>query len=115
MTGVPASTSLGESAYFLAQGSASFSNYFWTHVFNGLDVKDAFVLATTAVGYTTEAQHPLLDADGDAYIDNSDGTLKKANEGEDFTLARVRRPASAISWPRATRSATGSSPSPFAR
>jgi streptogramin lyase len=72
------STSPGESAYFVAQGSISFSNYFWTQVFNGLDVKDAFDLATDAIGHTTDYQHPLLDANGNA----------KENEPEDFALAQ---------------------------
>jgi hypothetical protein len=70
------STSPGESAYFVTQGSVSFSNYFWTHIFNGLDIKDAFNLAAQAIGQTANYQHPLLDADGD-------GT---GNETEDLTL-----------------------------
>jgi sugar lactone lactonase YvrE len=72
------STSPGESAYFVTQGAVSFSNYFWTHVFNGLPVKDAFTLASTSIAYTTDFQHPLLDANGN-------GT---GNEAEDFTLAQ---------------------------
>jgi hypothetical protein len=60
-----ASTSPGESAYFVTQGSVSFSSYFWTHIFNGVNVKDAFELARDAMGYTTTYQHPLLQADMD--------------------------------------------------
>jgi streptogramin lyase len=71
------STSPGESAYFVTQGSVSFSNYFWTHIFNGVDIKDAFLLAKDAIGYTTEYQHPLLDANGN-------GT---GNEPVDYSLA----------------------------
>ena len=59
------STSPGESAYFISQGSISFSNYFWSHIFNGLDIKNAYDLAAQAMGAPTELQHPLLDADGD--------------------------------------------------
>jgi hypothetical protein len=72
------STSVEESAYFVTQGSISFSNYFWTHIFNGLNVRVAFDLTTDAISHTTEYQHPILDANGN-------GT---ANEPEDFTLAQ---------------------------
>ncbi|KPL09296.1 MAG: hypothetical protein AMS26_23020, partial [Bacteroides sp. SM23_62] len=71
------STSPGESAYFVTQGSVSFSNYFWTHIFNGLDIKDSFTLAKEAIGQSADYQHPLLDADGN-------GT---GNETLDYTLA----------------------------
>jgi hypothetical protein len=75
---VISSTSPGEGAYFVTQGSVSFSNYFWTQVFHGINVFDAFTLATQAIGYTTEFQHPLLD-------DNGNG---QGNEPGDGTLAR---------------------------
>jgi sugar lactone lactonase YvrE len=71
------STSQGETAYFVSQGSVSFSNFFWTHIFNGLDIKDSFTLAKEAIGQIADCQHPLLDADGD-------GT---GNETEDLILA----------------------------
>jgi len=70
------STSPGESAYFITQGSISFSNYFWTHIFNGVNVKNAFDFATEAIGYTTPNQNPLIDANGNGI----------ANEAEDYTL-----------------------------
>ncbi len=75
---VISSASPGESAYFVTQGSVSFSNYFWTHIFNGVNIKDAFELTRSAMGYTTAYQHPLLDANGN-------GT---ANEAEDLTLVQ---------------------------
>jgi hypothetical protein len=68
------STSPGESAYFVTQGSVSFSNYFWTHIFNGLNVKEAFDLAKQSIGYTTDFQHPLLD-------DNGNGVANEAGDG----------------------------------
>ena len=71
------STSPGENANFITQGSVSFSNYFWTHIFNGLNVKDAFDLTRSAMLYPTELQHPLLD-------DNGNGI---GNEKEDGALA----------------------------
>jgi hypothetical protein len=52
------STSPDESAYFVTQGSISFSNYFWTHIFNGVNLKDSFDLAKDAIGYTTDFQPP---------------------------------------------------------
>jgi sugar lactone lactonase YvrE len=72
------STSPGENAYFVSQGSVSFSNYFLTQVFNGLNVKDAFDLATDAIGHTTDSQHPLVDANGNGV----------SNEAEDYTLVQ---------------------------
>ncbi len=72
------STSPGESAYFVNQGSVSFSNYFWTHIFNGVNVKDAFDLSRNALSTTTSYQHPLLDANGNG----------ASNEAKDFTLAQ---------------------------
>ncbi|MBI2435815.1 MAG: hypothetical protein HYV26_23410, partial [Candidatus Hydrogenedentes bacterium] len=57
------STSLGEKAYFLSQGSTSFSMLFWTHVFNGANVLDAFSLAQQATTQAVDTQHPQL-ADG---------------------------------------------------
>jgi len=72
------STSPGESAYFVTQGSISFSNYFWTHIFNGVNLKDSFDLAKDAIGYTTDFQNPLLDANGNGV----------GNEPEDGTLVQ---------------------------
>ncbi|MBF0549323.1 MAG: hypothetical protein HQK60_02190, partial [Deltaproteobacteria bacterium] len=69
---VISSTSPGESAYFISQGSISFSNYFWTQVFNGLNVKDAFDLTREAMGYTTGSHHPMLD-DNDNGVGNDSG------------------------------------------
>jgi len=61
---VIASTSPGESAYFVTQGTVSFSNFLWTEVFNGLDVGDAYTFAAAALGQAIQTQHPLLDANG---------------------------------------------------
>jgi len=73
------STSQGEEAYFVNTGAISFSYYFWTHVFNGIDVYDSFDLAAKAVGYTTANQHPLLDDNGNGVgSEASDGSLAKA-------------------------------------
>jgi len=68
------STSPDESAYFIAQGSVSFSSYFWTHIFNGQDLKTAFNSASSAINMTVAHQNPLIDADGNG----------QANETADF-------------------------------
>ncbi|QTA88123.1 C13 family peptidase [Desulfonema magnum] len=75
---VVASTSPDEPAYFVTQGSVSFSGYFWTHVFNGFDVRDAFDFSKQAMESPTEFQHPLLDADSDGM----------GNSSEDYQLAQ---------------------------
>jgi len=62
----------------VTQGSISFSNYFWTHIFNGLDIRDAFDLSDRAMGSPTEFQHPLADANGNGV----------GNEPEDMSLCR---------------------------
>ena len=65
------SSSADQLAYFDDKGSLSFSNYFWTHVFNGIDVGQAFREASSAVNYlhdlqTKQKQTPWLEANGDA-------------------------------------------------
>ncbi|HEW97809.1 MAG TPA: hypothetical protein ENF37_04075 [Beggiatoa sp.] len=75
-----------ESAYFLSQGSLSFSSYFWTHIFNGLKIGEAFNQAKTAIGYylpqyegeQTTTQTLLLEANGD----------RSANQPADFEIAQ---------------------------
>lgn len=73
-----ASTSPGERAYFLSQGSVSFSYFFWTNIFNGNNIKDAFDMARGALNQAISIQTPLLD-------DNNNGI---GNEPVDGDLAR---------------------------
>jgi hypothetical protein len=54
-----------ENAYFISQGLLSFSNFFWTHVFNGLDLRNAFQLAEQSTVDIFSDQHPQVDVDGD--------------------------------------------------
>ncbi|KPA12797.1 NHL repeat containing protein [Candidatus Magnetomorum sp. HK-1] len=64
------STGLDENAYLI--GAISFSNYFWTHIFNGLSVQHAFNLAATTTAqinqppYMATPQNPLMDADSNS-------------------------------------------------
>ncbi|MCP4643609.1 MAG: hypothetical protein GY851_24385, partial [bacterium] len=73
---VATSTSPGESAYFVTQGTVSFSNYFWTQIFNGVPVGTAFDLAAQALSQTYDYQTPLLEDNGNAVAnDTGDGAL----------------------------------------
>jgi len=76
---VISSTSPGEEAQFVSQGSVSFSNFFWTRIFNGTDVKDAFQSARDAIGYAPMAQNPMVEANGNGV----------GNEAADLTLTQA--------------------------
>lgn len=75
---VMTSTSPGESAYFVGQGSVSFSNYFWSRIFQGDSVQTSFDEAKDAMEYVTTSgathfQTPILTAhntSADTYIGN---------------------------------------------
>lgn len=69
------STSPGESALFASNGAISFSNFFWTGIFNGGDIQAAFNTAQSSLGQATSDQAPLLDANGNGI----------ANESADFS------------------------------
>jgi len=67
-----------ENAYFLSAGTVSFSSFFWTEVFNGATLGEAFAVARDAVAVGIAGlQNPLLD-------DNGNGI---PNEPEDGALA----------------------------
>ncbi len=72
-----ASSASDELAWFVAEGSVSFSSYFWTHVFNGQDVEKAFLFAQKATGYTNTVniQHPLMDDNSDGIYCDKDGCI----------------------------------------
>ncbi|MEA2061537.1 MAG: C13 family peptidase [Thermodesulfobacteriota bacterium] len=73
------SASEGEYAYFTSMGSLSFSYIFWSHIFNGMNVDDAFILAQNAVSYTYSHQTPQLDDNGNGIgNEDADGVLSKA-------------------------------------
>ncbi|QTA88132.1 DUF4114 domain-containing protein [Desulfonema magnum] len=73
---VLASSAPDEPAFFVTKGSLSFSSSFWTHIFNGLDVRDAFEMAQETMGTPVEFQHPLLDADGNG-VGNEPGDFDR--------------------------------------
>ena len=72
------STSPGENAYFISNGTISFSRYFWTQVYQGNNLADAFTVGRETMGILVNNQTPLLDANGD-------GT---GNTPEDMALAQ---------------------------
>ncbi len=58
------STSEGENAWLVNDGVISFSFYFWTQIFKGASIKEAFDFTSDAVSFTQKGQHPLLDYNG---------------------------------------------------
>jgi DNA-binding beta-propeller fold protein YncE len=56
------STSDTENAHFLNQGTLSFSNFFWTDIFNGHSVNEAFDRAKQAIANVIKIQNPVLDS-----------------------------------------------------
>jgi DNA-binding beta-propeller fold protein YncE len=75
------STSPGEPAYFLSQGALSFSYPFWSQIFSGAKIYDAYVMAKDVVGVAIGAgksQNPEIN-------DNGNGI---GNEKDDGDLAR---------------------------
>jgi len=77
------STSPGEPAYFLSQGALSFSYPFWSQIFGGTKIYDAYVMAKDVVGVAIGAgksQNPEID-------DNGDGIGNGKNDGD---LARIK-------------------------
>ncbi len=59
------STAADENAYFLGQGLVSFSNFFWSRVFNGQDVAGAFTAGSQGMAAAAAGrQTPQLDGNG---------------------------------------------------
>ncbi len=54
-----------EKAHFISQGAISFSDFFWSGIFYGQDVHDAFDSAVRGLGNVTSYQHPQVDVNGD--------------------------------------------------
>ena len=74
---VISSSKADENAYFLSQGSVSFSNFFWTHIFNGESVYDAFRLGSDSLSVY---QTPLLDANGNGIANEVDDLNQVAQQ-----------------------------------
>ena len=53
------STSTEERAKFLNQGSMSFSFFFWTYIFNGMTIEEAFNTAAQNINFAFDSQTPV--------------------------------------------------------
>ena len=73
-------------SYSLSNGNISFSNFFWTRILNGSNVRDAFEHAKKSMFFSCYSQIPQLD-------DNGNGV---SNESADGNLARQYKPGSGI-------------------
>ncbi len=78
------STSEGQKSYFPLDGSLSFSDYFWNHIFHGLNVGDAFKRTRDSIKDITSHddaekpgsfQIPLLDVNGNGIYDEEEHLL----------------------------------------
>ncbi len=59
------STLPGEQAKFLSQGNISFSSFFWTHIFNGMSIEEAYNNASQVVNFSFTNQNPQLSGDAE--------------------------------------------------
>jgi|GEM_PF-1017569 len=72
------SSSSEESSWLLSGGAVSFSNYFWTEVFNGENLEDVFLTARKSTTDTIDDQTPLIDDNGDGvYEEDKDGGVAR--------------------------------------
>ena len=69
------STSLEQSAYFLMRGSISFSTSFWTEIYYGNDIFNAFHQASLSLKQANIIQHPCIDDNGDGLYTDADGAF----------------------------------------
>ncbi len=60
-----------QSAYFVSQGTLSFSTEFWTQIFNGETLRTAYDLASQRIEAAFPTQTPGLDADGNGITDEA--------------------------------------------
>ncbi|HUT23762.1 MAG TPA: VCBS repeat-containing protein, partial [Sumerlaeia bacterium] len=71
-----ASSRNSEDSWCEAGGALSFTQWFFSWVFNGVNLRDAFSWARWAVrGVTSETQNPQLDDDGSGAANRLDGAL----------------------------------------
>ncbi|HOV74598.1 MAG TPA: SMP-30/gluconolactonase/LRE family protein [Candidatus Hydrogenedentes bacterium] len=72
------STPPEQPAYFLGLGSVSFSSFFWSEIFNGQSVGEAFRIASESLQPSVPLQVPMLDANADGQA-NGTADLSAAN------------------------------------
>jgi uncharacterized repeat protein (TIGR02543 family) len=86
------STSPGEPAYFLSQGVLSFSYPFWSQIFGGAKIYDAYVVGKDVIGVAVGAgksQNPEIDDNGNGKgNEKTDGDVARGkNIGKGFIIA----------------------------
>jgi hypothetical protein len=86
------STSAGEPAYFLSQGALSFSYTFWSQIFGGAKIYDAYVMGKDVIGValgTGKSQSPEIDDNGNGVgNEKADGDLAREKYiGKGFAIA----------------------------
>jgi len=59
------SSASNQVSYFIGRGILSFSQFFWSEIFAGGSLGDAFTAAQSGIANTPTTQDPELDADGD--------------------------------------------------
>lgn len=58
------SSELNQNAYFINQGTISFSIFFWTRIFNGQDLDSAYNSVSEAYSYFPGFQNPVIEKHG---------------------------------------------------
>jgi hypothetical protein len=86
------STSPGEPAYFLSQGALSFSYTFWSQIFGGAKIYDAYVVGKDVIGVAMGAgksQNPEIDDNGNGIgNEKTDGDVARNKYiGKGFIIA----------------------------
>ena len=86
------STSPAEPAYFLSQGALSFSYPFWSQIFGGAKIYDAYVVGKDVIGVAVGAgksQNPEIDDNGNGIgNEKTDGDVARdKNIGKGFIIA----------------------------
>ena len=86
------STSPGEPAYFLSQGALSFSYPFWSQIFSGAKIYNAYVMAKDVIGVAVgvgKSQSPEIDDNGNGIgNEKADGDLAREKYiGKGFAIA----------------------------
>ncbi len=106
-----------QSAKFVSDGILSFSNQFWSQIFVGADLGDAYALASQIMTASFSDQTPQLDVDGDLQTNEPTDDLATLDDqfigaGTDFdpgspTIAAVSDPIDLASGNSATLEALG--------
>ena len=95
---VMTSSGSDEYAYFVSFGTISFSEYFWTAIFNGHDLTSAFQQAQNGITQLELSQKPHMDANGNGISNEADdyghalSNLAFNNSKESGEKAKINNP-----------------------